>query len=58
VDLYLRILRDEPLPLRQPAARPPLPGKLGAVLRRALARDPRERFPDVLALRDALARSL
>ena len=51
----MRILNSEPIPLRQPG--PPLPGNLGDVLRRALARDPRHRYPDVLAMREALARA-
>jgi hypothetical protein len=50
-DLLVRILQDEPIPLRE--AGPALPGQLGHVFRRALAREPRQRFPDVLALRDA-----
>ena len=56
--IAMRVLSEEPLPLRQPAAGPPLPGRLGPVLCRALARDPRTRYPDVLAFRDALARAL
>jgi serine/threonine-protein kinase len=55
-ELMLRILNSEPIPLRQPS--PPLPAKLGEVLRRALAREPRKRFPDVLAMREALAHAL
>jgi hypothetical protein len=50
----MRILDREPIPLRQGG--PALPERLGEVLRRALERDPRRRFPDVLAMREALAR--
>ncbi|MGL4550070.1 MAG: serine/threonine-protein kinase, partial [Gemmataceae bacterium] len=57
-DLMMRVLADEPIPLRQPDAGPPLPGRLGPVLCRALARDPKARFPDVLAFRDALGRAV
>jgi serine/threonine-protein kinase len=56
MELMLRILNSEPIPLRP--AGPPLPSRLGEVLRRALARDPRHRWPDVLAMREALARAL
>ncbi len=58
VDRMLRVLNSEPLPLRQPPQGPPLPARLGEVIRRALARDPRQRFPDVLVMREALARSV
>jgi pSer/pThr/pTyr-binding forkhead associated (FHA) protein len=54
--LMMRILNSEPIPLRQPG--PPLPAKLSEVFRRALARDARHRFPDVLAMREALAWAL
>jgi serine/threonine-protein kinase len=57
-ELMLRILHSEPLPLRNPPEGPPLPPGLAEVLCRALARDPRRRFPDVLAMRQALARAL
>src|SRR5262249_19730164 len=53
LDLFMRIIHTEPIPLR-PAA-PALPGRLGEVLRRALARDPRRRYPDVTAMRQALS---
>jgi serine/threonine-protein kinase len=52
------ILKDEPIPLRSPASHPPLPGRLGPILRRALARDPAQRYHDALALRDDLRRAL
>ncbi len=58
LNYLLRLQNHEPLPLRQPAVGPSLPSLLGAVLRRALARDPRQRFPDVLAMREALSRSV
>lgn len=54
LDLLLRILQDEPIPLRQPYPGPPLPEPILDVLRRALARKPEDRFPDVLAMRAAL----
>jgi serine/threonine-protein kinase len=57
-EMLARILTEEPLPLRQPPTGPPLPGQLGPVLCRALARDPQKRYPDVLAFRDALSRAL
>jgi serine/threonine-protein kinase len=50
----VRILETDPFPIRQGG--PPLPADLAAVFRRALARDPQQRFADVLALRQALAR--
>jgi serine/threonine-protein kinase len=56
MELMMRILHSEPIPLRQPG--PPLPARLGEVLRRALARDPRHRFPDVLGMRNALEKAL
>jgi serine/threonine protein kinase len=57
-DLLMRVLNDEPKPLRQPAGGPSLPGQMGQLFCRALARDPQKRYPDVLAFRDALARAL
>src|SRR5262249_4561296 len=54
VDRRRRVRNAEPLPLRQQG--PPLPPRFAEVIRRALARDPRHRFPDVLAMREALAR--
>ncbi|VTT98619.1 serine threonine protein kinase : Protein kinase domain with FHA domain OS=Singulisphaera acidiphila (strain ATCC BAA-1392 / DSM 18658 / VKM B-2454 / MOB10) GN=Sinac_0554 PE=3 SV=1: Pkinase [Gemmataceae bacterium] len=47
-----QILYADPIPLRPGA--PPLPGPFGPVVRRALARDPAARFPDVRAMRRAL----
>jgi serine/threonine-protein kinase len=58
LDLLQRILDQEPIPLRDPAAGPPLPGRLGAVLRRALSRDPARRYPDAAAMRHELSRAL
>jgi len=55
-ELMLRILNSEPIPLRQPC--PPLPARLGEVFRRALARETRHRYSDVLAMREALGRAL
>jgi serine/threonine-protein kinase len=54
LDQFHQVLNLDPIPLRQPAPGPVLPGKLGDALRRALSRDPRRRFADVLAMRDAL----
>ena len=48
-----RILLEEPLPLRPGA--PPLPDPFGPVLRRALARDPAARFPNIQAMWSALS---
>ncbi len=58
LELLGLILNHEPIPLRQPSAGPALPGRLGAVLRRALARDPARRYPDVRAMRQELSRAL
>jgi serine/threonine-protein kinase len=52
VDLLRRVTTEDPIPLRPGA--PPLPGLFGPVIRRALARDPKERFPDARAMRDTL----
>jgi serine/threonine-protein kinase len=57
-DLLVRILQHEPIPLRPASPGPALPPKLHAVLCRALAREPRQRFPDVLGMREALARAV
>jgi serine/threonine-protein kinase len=51
--LLWKIMTSEPVPLRPTA--PPLPTRLGGVLRKALARQPRDRFVDVKAMREALA---
>lgn len=48
----LMILQDDPVPLR--SRRADLPEALAAVIHRALAREPGERFPDAAALRQAL----
>jgi pSer/pThr/pTyr-binding forkhead associated (FHA) protein len=52
--LLLRVLQEEPVPLWQ--RRPELPEGLAAVVGRALARKPEQRFPDVEALRRELLR--
>jgi hypothetical protein len=57
-ELLVRILQEEPIPLRSPLPGPGLSPRLHAVLCRALVRDTRQRFPDVLAMREALARAL
>jgi hypothetical protein len=43
---------DDPVPIRQ--RRENVPVKLADVIHRALARDPKARFPDVAAFRQAL----
>lgn len=48
----VRIMTTDPVPIRE--RRPNLPEGLAAVVMRGLARDPGARFPDVLAMRDAL----
>jgi serine/threonine-protein kinase len=47
-----QLLTSAPLPLRPES--PPLPDPFGPVIRRALARDPSARHPDVRAMRSAL----
>jgi serine/threonine-protein kinase len=54
--LLWRIMTSAPIPLRAQAQA--LPGQLGAVLGRALARQPRQRFADALAMRSALVKAL
>ncbi len=52
MDLLVHILQEEPIPLRPGAAvHPAMAGALGAVLRRALARQPESRYPDVRVMR-------
>jgi serine/threonine-protein kinase len=53
-DLMMRVLIDDPLPLKQQG--PPLPLGLSAVICRALTRETRRRFADVAEMREALAR--
>jgi serine/threonine-protein kinase len=53
-ELLLRILQDEPIPLRDPYPGPALPEPLGTVIRRGLARDPALRYPDAKSMREAL----
>jgi serine/threonine-protein kinase len=48
----LMVLQDDPVPLR--ARRPELPEALAAVVHRALAREPENRFAAVAAFRAAL----
>ncbi len=52
--LLWRIMTSEPIPLRPP----PLSGPLGEVIRRGLAREPAQRYPDAAAMRDALPRGV
>jgi serine/threonine-protein kinase len=53
MELLLRILDSDPIPLRAPPAE--LPSQLVQVLNRALAREPEGRYPDIQAMREALA---
>lgn len=48
----LVVLQDEPVPIRE--RRADVPADLAAIVHRALARAPENRFPDVRAMRDAL----
>lgn len=50
--MLLKILEHEPVPLRQ--RRPDIPAELAAIIHRALARDPDQRFADANAMREAL----
>jgi len=50
-----KVLGDEPVPIRQ--RRPELPEPLARAIHRALAKEPRRRFPDVAAFHEALAPS-
>jgi serine/threonine-protein kinase len=50
--LLLQLLSEDPIPLRPNA--PPLPARFAPVIRRALARDPAQRFPDLRAMLAAL----
>jgi serine/threonine-protein kinase len=54
MDLLTRILQEEPIPLRPGPPHPAMAGPMGSVMRRALARQPEERFPDVRAMQEAL----
>jgi serine/threonine-protein kinase len=47
------VLEADPVPIQ--SRRGDLPSGLGAVIHRTLAREPKDRFPDVTALRSALA---
>jgi len=58
VELLNRILDSDPIPLRGKDSGPVLPGRLGEVIRRSLARRPEKRFPDASAMRDQLSRAL
>jgi hypothetical protein len=48
----LMVLQENPVPLRQ--RRPELPAKVEAILQKALAREPAQRFADVRQFREAL----
>ncbi len=58
MELFLRIVTSDPIPLRAQQSGPSLPGRLGQVIRRALARLPEQRYPDVNAMREELSRAL
>jgi serine/threonine-protein kinase len=51
-ELLKRIAADDPIPLRPGST--VLAGRCGAVIRRALSRDPAARFPDVRAMKQML----
>jgi serine/threonine-protein kinase len=51
-ELFQKILGSEPIPIR--SRRPEIPERLAQVVHLALAREPKSRFPDVAAFRDAL----
>jgi serine/threonine-protein kinase len=55
MDMMMRILNDEPIPLR-PASSAALPAGFAEVIRRALSRDAAKRYPDINAMRAALAK--
>jgi serine/threonine protein kinase len=48
----LMVLQDDPVPIRQ--RRPEIPAELSAIVHRALARSPEDRFADVRSMHDAL----
>jgi serine/threonine-protein kinase len=52
VEVVAAILRDDPDPLRRHV--PSIPGAIEAVLGRAFAKEPRDRWPDLASLADAL----
>jgi serine/threonine-protein kinase len=54
MDLLTHILQEEPIPLRPGPQHPALAGPFGGVIRRALARQPEDRFPHVRAMQAAL----
>src|SRR5206468_2889379 len=51
-ELLKKISSEDPIPLRPGAT--VIPGRVGAVIRRSLARSPAARYPDVRAMRAAL----
>ena len=51
-DLLRRILSEDPLPLTPDS--PPLPEPFGVVIRKALSREPKDRYPSAVAMRAAL----
>jgi serine/threonine protein kinase/dienelactone hydrolase len=53
IGVITSILRDEPPPVR--SARPDTPAEVGAIIQRALAKDPASRYPDASAMRAELA---
>jgi hypothetical protein len=48
----LMILQDDPIPIE--SRRPEIPAELAVIIHRALAKDPKDRFADVKAMRKAL----
>jgi serine/threonine-protein kinase len=54
-DQLLVILQEDPVPIR--SRRSAIPKGLAAVIHRALAREPRDRFPDVRAMHNALVKA-
>ena len=51
-DLIRMLLEESPIPIRD--RRPDVPQALAEVIRKCLARDPKERYPDAASMRQAL----
>ncbi len=51
-DLIRMLLEESPVPIRD--RRPDVPAALAEVIRKCLARDPKERFPDAASMRKAI----
>jgi len=55
VELQLQmVLEEDPIPIQ--TRRPDIPEDLAALIHRGLARKPKDRFPDVKAMRKALVK--